>query len=107
MSEPDIRRRAAGLSQGVVRLAAQRRLTMAMDLAGVPAICLPSGVSSDGLPDSIQFTGRRLGESMLCRIAHSYGQATTWQSATRIWPPADGSERSPLAGRLTLPAAWC
>jgi hypothetical protein len=27
-----------------------------MDLAGVPAICLPCGFSPDGLPYSIQFT---------------------------------------------------
>ena len=30
--------------------------TMPMDLTGVPAICLPCGVSADGLPYSIQFT---------------------------------------------------
>ena len=52
--------------------------TMPMDLAGVPAICLPSGFSPDGLPYSIQFTGRRLSESTLCRIAHAYEQATAW-----------------------------
>jgi len=52
--------------------------TMPMNLAGVPAICLPCGFSADGLPYSIQFTGRRLGESMLCRIAHAYEQATDW-----------------------------
>ncbi|HEY1912235.1 MAG TPA: amidase [Vicinamibacterales bacterium] len=54
--------------------------TMPMDLAGVPAICLPCGFSADGLPFSIQFTGRRLGESMLCRIAHVYEQATEWHT---------------------------
>jgi amidase len=53
--------------------------TMPMDLAGVPAICLPCGVSSDGLPYSIQFTGRRLGEAMLCRVAFAYEQATSWR----------------------------
>ncbi len=52
--------------------------TMPMDLAGVPAICLPCGFSSDGLPYSIQFTGRRLSESTFCRIAHAYEQATEW-----------------------------
>jgi Asp-tRNA(Asn)/Glu-tRNA(Gln) amidotransferase A subunit family amidase len=51
-----------------------------MDLAGVPAICVPCGFSPDGLPYSIQFTGRRLSESMLCRIAHAYEQATEWHS---------------------------
>jgi Asp-tRNA(Asn)/Glu-tRNA(Gln) amidotransferase A subunit family amidase len=51
---------------------------MPMDLAGVPAICPPCGFTADGVPYSIQFTGRRLGESMLCRIAHAYEQATSW-----------------------------
>lgn len=54
--------------------------TMPMDLAGVPAICLPCGFSSDGLPYSIQFTGRRLSEATLCRIAHAYEQATSWHT---------------------------
>ena len=52
--------------------------TMPMDLAGVPAICLPCGFSVDDLPYSIQFTGRRLSEAMLCRVAHAYEQATGW-----------------------------
>jgi amidase len=54
--------------------------TMPMDLAGVPAICLPCGFSPDGLPYSIQFTGRRLSEAMLCRVAHAYEQATGWHT---------------------------
>jgi Asp-tRNA(Asn)/Glu-tRNA(Gln) amidotransferase A subunit family amidase len=54
--------------------------TMPMTLAGVPAICLPCGFSSDGLPYSIQFTGRRLNESTLRRISHAYEQATEWHA---------------------------
>jgi len=54
--------------------------TMPMDLAGVPAICLPCGFSSDGLPYSIQFTGRHLSEAMLCRVAYAYEQATSWHT---------------------------
>ena len=54
--------------------------TMPMDLAGVPAICVPCGFSSDGLPYSIQFTGRRLAEATLCRIAYAYEQATAWHT---------------------------
>lgn len=52
--------------------------TMPMDLAGVPAICLPCGFAPEGVPYSIQFSGRRLSEAMLCRIAHAYEQATNW-----------------------------
>jgi Asp-tRNA(Asn)/Glu-tRNA(Gln) amidotransferase A subunit family amidase len=36
--------------------------TMPMDLARVPAICLPCGFAAEGVPYSIQFTGRRLSE---------------------------------------------
>jgi amidase len=54
--------------------------TMPMDLAGVPAICLPCGFSSEGLPYSIQFTGRPLSEATLCRVAHAYEQATAWHT---------------------------
>jgi amidase len=52
--------------------------TMPMDLAGVPAICLPCGFAPEGVPYSVQFTGPRLSERMLCRIAHAYEQATSW-----------------------------
>jgi Asp-tRNA(Asn)/Glu-tRNA(Gln) amidotransferase A subunit family amidase len=34
----------------------------------------------DDLPYSIQFTGRRLSEAMLCRVAHAYEQATDWHT---------------------------
>ncbi len=52
--------------------------TAPMDLAGTPTICLPSGFSPDGLPYSIQLAGRQLSEPMLCRIANTYEQATSW-----------------------------
>ncbi|MGB6451066.1 MAG: amidase [Steroidobacteraceae bacterium] len=56
------------------------QFTMPMDLAGVPAICLPSGFSRDGLPYSIQFTGRRLTEAVLASIAYAYETATPWHN---------------------------
>ncbi|HLY80697.1 MAG TPA: amidase, partial [Caulobacteraceae bacterium] len=56
------------------------QFTMPMDLAGVPAICVPCGFSADGLPFSLQLTGRRLCEAMLCRVAYAYEQATDWRS---------------------------
>ncbi|HEX5264507.1 MAG TPA: amidase [Phenylobacterium sp.] len=60
------------------------QFTMPMDLAGVPAICVPCGFSADGLPYSLQLTGRRLSEAMLCRAAFAYEQATDWR---RRHPP--------------------
>ena len=61
--------------------------TMPMDLAGIPAICLPCGFSPDGLPYSIQFTGRRLGEGALFRIAYAYETATEWHKRHPIVHP--------------------
>ena len=58
--------------------------TTPMDQAGVPAICLPCGLSPEGLPYNLQFTGRRLSEAMLCRVAYAYEQATDWR---RRHPP--------------------
>ncbi len=62
--------------------------TMPMDLAGTPAICLPSGFSPDGVPYSIQFAGRRLSEPLLCRVANAYETATNWHERH---PPVDGA----------------
>jgi amidase len=49
--------------------------TMPMNLAGTPAICVPSGFSAEGLPYSIQFAGRNHSEATLCRIAFAYERA--------------------------------
>lgn len=49
--------------------------TMPMDLAP-RASCLPCGFASEGVPYSIQFTGRRLSEGIPCCIANAYEQAT-------------------------------
>jgi aspartyl-tRNA(Asn)/glutamyl-tRNA(Gln) amidotransferase subunit A len=59
-----------------------------MNLAGVPAICVPCGFSSDGLPYSIQFTGRRLAEAALCRVAYAYEQVTAWHTRHPTVNPA-------------------
>jgi len=56
----------------------QPRFTLPADLAGTPAIALPCGFAGDGLPYTIQLMGDRRTEPMLCRIAHTYEQATDW-----------------------------
>jgi amidase len=69
------------LSEAMARaLPRATEFTMPMNLAGTPAVCLPSGFSPQGLPYSIQFAGRRLSEPLLCRVAYAYEQATTWHN---------------------------
>jgi len=58
--------------------AALLRLTMPFNLAGLPAISLPCGFSSDGLPIGLQVVGKPFEESMILRIAYAYQQLTDW-----------------------------
>ena len=43
--------------------------TVPVNLAGIPAISVPGGHSSDGRPVGVQFTGPRFDELSLCQIA--------------------------------------
>lgn len=48
--------------------------TINVNLAGIPAISLPCGFSSKGLPIGVQLIGKALDEAKLLRIAHAYEQ---------------------------------
>jgi len=54
------------------------RLTMPFNLAGLPAISLPCGFTTNGLPVGLQVAGRPFEESTVLRIAHAYQQLTDW-----------------------------
>ncbi len=45
-------------------------------LTGLPAISVPAGFSSDGLPVGLQIVGRRHGDLALLQFAHAFEQAT-------------------------------
>jgi aspartyl-tRNA(Asn)/glutamyl-tRNA(Gln) amidotransferase subunit A len=55
------------------------------NLTGAPAIAVPMGFSTDGLPLSLQIVGRPWGEADLLGIAHAYESATPQLRARR--PP--------------------
>lgn len=52
--------------------------TFPHSFAGTPSLTLPCGVTSDGLPYSMQLAGSPLSEAMLCRIGQAYEEATEW-----------------------------
>ena len=54
------------------------RNTAPFNMLGIPAISLPCGFSSEGLPIGLQISGRRLGELDVLAMAHAYEQATDW-----------------------------
>ena len=52
--------------------------TISVNLAGLPAISVPCGLSRGGLPIGLQFIGRAFEEETLLRAAHAYEQSTQW-----------------------------
>ena len=52
--------------------------TVPASLAGLPAISVPCGFDSRGLPVGVQITGNHFAEASLLGAAHRYQQATDW-----------------------------
>jgi aspartyl-tRNA(Asn)/glutamyl-tRNA(Gln) amidotransferase subunit A len=51
------------------------------NLTGLPAISIPCGLTSEGLPVALQFIGRRFDEAGLLAIARSF------EESVRAWKP--------------------
>jgi aspartyl-tRNA(Asn)/glutamyl-tRNA(Gln) amidotransferase subunit A len=52
--------------------------TISANLAGIPAISIPSGFSANGLPIGMQLAAKPFEEGALFRAASAYEQATQW-----------------------------
>ncbi len=52
--------------------------TISVNLAGLPALSLPCGFDSAGLPIGLQIIGKPFDESNVLRVAHAYEQSTAW-----------------------------
>jgi aspartyl-tRNA(Asn)/glutamyl-tRNA(Gln) amidotransferase subunit A len=50
------------------------------NLGGLPALALPCGFSSAGLPISLQLAGRPFDELTVLRAGHAYERATDWHT---------------------------
>ena len=61
------------------RMFKSRRIcTYPFSIANVPALSVPSGFTTEGVPLSIQIAANPFGESIMYRVAHAYEQATEW-----------------------------
>ena len=54
--------------------------TIPANLAGIPGISIPCGLTQAGLPIGLQLLGPVLAEETLLRAAYAYEQATDWHS---------------------------
>ncbi len=56
--------------------------TRIFNLANAPAISVPCGFDSAGMPIGLQIGGRPDGEPSILKLAHAYEQATKWHTMT-------------------------
>jgi aspartyl-tRNA(Asn)/glutamyl-tRNA(Gln) amidotransferase subunit A len=59
--------------------------TVSANLAGVPAISVPCGLSSEGLPIGVQLVGNFWSEDLLLNLAHKYEAARPLNARPRIY----------------------
>ena len=59
--------------------------TIPVNLAGIPAISLPAGISKDGLPIGIQVIGDILREDNVLKIASAIERDVKWNIKPQIW----------------------
>jgi amidase len=60
--------------------------------SGLPALVVPAGVNSEGLPISIEFLGRPYSEPVLFRLGYGYEQATHHRIVPETTPPLKGEQ---------------
>lgn len=54
------------------------RFTRFFNIVGLPAISIPCGFTTDGLPVGMQIAGKPFDESTVLRVAHAYEQDAGW-----------------------------
>lgn len=52
--------------------------TVSVNLAGLPAISIPCGLTSEGLPLGLQIIGKPFDESTVLKLAYHYEKSTPW-----------------------------
>lgn len=67
-------------------------LTIPVNLAGIPAISVPCGFASNGLPVGLQIIGKAFDESTVLRVAHAFEQNTEHHQARPLFAAKGGEE---------------
>lgn len=66
--------------QEIGTVAALTQYTRPYNITGFPAISVPCGFSSEGMPIGLQLAGRPFDEETVLRAAHAYEQSMDWHS---------------------------
>jgi aspartyl-tRNA(Asn)/glutamyl-tRNA(Gln) amidotransferase subunit A len=85
-----------------------RSLTRPISLTGLPALAVPCGFTTSGLPVSMQVIGRAWAEDTLLQVGYAYEQEAGWyQRQAPIAPgPIPSDSSAPVAAASTIDAQW-
>jgi aspartyl-tRNA(Asn)/glutamyl-tRNA(Gln) amidotransferase subunit A len=97
-TSPTVAYRAGDKADDPVRMYLDDIYTVAPNLAGLPAMSIPCGFGSGGLPVGLQIVGNYFGEARMLNLAHRFQQATDWHLRT---PPAGAAGWTADGGRGT------
>ena len=61
-------------------LSLMSRLTRPFNITGQPAVSVPCGFTSEGMPIGMQLAGRMWEDSVVLRAAHAFERATEWHT---------------------------
>jgi len=79
------------------------RNTSPFDVYGLPAISVPCGFTSTGLPIGLQIIGPPGGEAVVLQLSHAYEQATDWHKRR----PQAVSHASTTGKKDVTPLLYC
>jgi aspartyl-tRNA(Asn)/glutamyl-tRNA(Gln) amidotransferase subunit A len=65
--------------------------TVSVNLAGLPAVSLPCGKDSKGLPIGLQLIGKHFGEKDIIRAAYSYEQSKAYERPSTLTTDGKGA----------------
>jgi amidase len=71
------------------------RNTLPFNFTGHPALSVPVGKSSAGLPAGIQLVGRFFDDALLLRVAYTYAHSTDWDALISVGGQGTGTTISP------------
>jgi aspartyl-tRNA(Asn)/glutamyl-tRNA(Gln) amidotransferase subunit A len=85
-----------------------RSLTRSVSLTGLPALAVPCGFTTAGLPVSMQVIGRAWAEDTVLRVGYAYEREAGWyQRRAPIKPgPIPSASPAPVASAGAIDAQW-
>jgi len=68
--------------------------TLSANLAGIPGMSIPCGLSSGGLPIGLQLMGKHFDEAQLIKVAYNFEQVTEFHKKKPIFPNVENNKIS-------------